>query len=103
MMYCCNGFRNFVSCAGERGLAILVTEMHSGHIGFFVQSRGIAVCDEVNIKPIPIDIKINVSAEIGLRYCPTCGRNLADLVEDFPDHFKELAKEHDKFIRRFPK
>jgi hypothetical protein len=97
-MFCCLGFRNFVSFAGERGPAILAHEYSSGLIRFVLQSRGVAFHDEGKLKPIPIDIIINVSTIMGLRFCPFCGRNLETLVHDSPDFFKELAREHKKFL-----
>lgn len=101
-MYCCDGFRNYLSCAGERGLAILACDTLSRHVGFLFQSRGLALGDERKWKPVPIDVMINVSAETGFRFCPFCGRNLDELVQESPEFFKELAVVHKKFLADTP-
>ncbi len=95
-MCCCQGLKNFLSMAGDRGHAILVYEVPSGKIGFQFQSRGIAYKDVSKIKPNPnaSDIKINVSSEIGIQYCPACGHNLEKLIKKNPIRFKELATKH---------
>ena len=101
-MYCCDGFRNLVSLAGERGPAILSRETSTGEVVFVLQSRGVAFDDVNRLRPVPIDIKINVDAVIGLRFCPFCGRKLEELVQDSPDLFRELAGEHKKFLASTP-
>jgi hypothetical protein len=101
-MYCCTGLRNLVSCAGERGLAILVGERVSGHLGFFFQSRGLAFEDETKWKPVNIDVTVNVACEVGLRFCPFCGSGLDDLIQKSPDFFSGLAKDHKKFRSSLP-
>ena len=101
-MYCCTGFANLVSCAGERGLAILACEISPGQVAFFFQSRGLAFGDEKKWKPVPVELKINVSSEVGLRYCPFCSRKLEELVQESPDSFKELAERHKQFLASMP-
>ena len=102
-MYCCTGFRNLLSCAGERGHAILACEVSPEHVRLFLQSRGLAFGDEGKWKPVAIDVKINVSAEIGLQFCPFCGRKLDELIQEDPSFFENLAKEHAKFLATMPK
>lgn len=97
-MYCCSGFNNFLSLAGQRGSAILAYEKSPGHIGFVLQSRGLAFGDEAKWTPISIDVMINVSSEMGLRFCPFCGRKLEELVRECPDFFTTLAKDHKRFL-----
>lgn len=65
---------------------------------FVLQSRGIAHADERKIKPIPIDIDINVSSEVGLRYCPFCGCQLDPLLQRSPQAFEKLADEHEALL-----
>jgi hypothetical protein len=101
-MYCCDGFRNLVSLAGERGPAILARETSAGHLVFVLQSRGVAFEDISKLRPVPIDIKINVDAVIGLRFCPFCGRKLEELVQESADLIRELAGEHKKFLASTP-
>ncbi len=97
-MFCCPGFQNGIEAAGQRGLAILVHRTSSG-IMFLFQSRGIAFEDVGKIRPNPTapDIKINVSSESGLQYCPWCGRQLRELIAASPEDFEELAKKHKSF------
>jgi hypothetical protein len=102
-MYCCTGFRNLLSCVGERGHAVIACEVSPGQVRFLLQSRGLAFGDEKKWKPVPIDVKINVSAEIGLQFCPFCGRKLEELVHESPEFFNNLAKEHAKFLTSMPK
>jgi hypothetical protein len=102
MNYCCDGLRVRLSCAGERGLALIACETSSGHIRFVFQSRGLAFGDEEKWKPIPIDVKINVSAETGLQFCPWCGQDLGELVEKSPEFFRALAAEHRKYLTGMP-
>ena len=97
-MFCCPGFQNSIQAAGQRGLAILVHKTSSGGM-FLFQSRGIALEDVGKIRPNPSapDMKINVSSETGLQYCPWCGRRLQELIEASPEAFEELAREHKSF------
>ncbi len=103
MEYCCNGFSNMLACAGERGNAIVVWVDPAGHVRFLHQSRGVAFVDEPRLKPAEMDVIINISAEVGIRYCPTCGRLLEDLVAEHPDFYANLAKEHEKYLASMPK
>lgn len=97
-MFCCHGFQNRVEAAGQRGMAIVLHKTSSGMM-FLLQSRGIALEDvkSVQLNPFPLDIKINVSSEIGLQYCPWCGRRIQDLIEASPEAFEALAEKHKIF------
>jgi hypothetical protein len=97
-VYCCPGFRNLLSCAGERGHAILARVWHTGSIGFLLQSRDSACDDEAKLKAVSIDVKINISAEIGLRFWPFCGRRLEELVREDPGFFINLAQVHARYL-----
>lgn len=92
-MYCCAGLENLVGNAGERGIAVLVRVTKDG-IRFVLQSRGVAHEDEGKLQPMPLDINVNISCNVGLRYCPFCGRRLAELVESDPKSFNELLDDH---------
>ncbi len=61
------------------------------------QTRGLAFDDEYKLKPTPIEVVINVSSEMGLRFCPFCGQKLADMIKHSPDHFRKLASQHKKY------
>jgi hypothetical protein len=97
--FCCEGFENFIASAGEPGIAVLVRKTPE-RIRFLLQSRGIPFEDESKIRPrhdAP-DIKINVSSESGLQYCPICGHNLEKLVKASPTVFEQLAEKHKRFL-----
>ena len=96
-MFCCDGLRNMVSCAGERGHAVVV-RLNNNDIHFYLQSRGISFDDLPKMKPINIDVIINVSAEIGLRFCPFCGHRLSDMARKDRDLFVSLAHLHEKYF-----
>ena len=101
MTYCCNGFANMVKCAGERGNAIIVTKDSTGEFCFLLQSRGLAFRDEQKLDRLQIDgdLIINISAEIGVRYCPFCGCLLERLAAEHRKFYEDLVKEHRKFFR----
>ena len=101
-IFCCIGFQHLVTAAGQRGIAALVAKSTAG-ISFRLQARGIAFEDEEKLGPMPgsPDIKIHISSESGLQYCPICGQRLDDLVTMNPKAFAELAEEHQK-LHTFP-
>lgn len=100
-MFCCPGFQNLVSNAGQRGISALAKKSNEG-IVFVLQSRGIAFDDEGKLGPMPgaPDMKINISCTTGLQYCPICGRWLQELIEASPPAFEKLAQAHRKFFAR---
>lgn len=97
-IFCCPGFQHSVEAAGVRGVAVIVVNT-LGKTRFLLQSRGIDFDDVGKLRPRPDapDIKINIACEIGLQYCPACGRKLEELITTSPDAFEELAKKHKKF------
>jgi hypothetical protein len=101
-VYCCDAFQGHISLAGQRGLAILAREDSSGRIRLMLQSRGVAFEDEHILKPYPLELTINIASATGLRFCPWCGRNTEDLIEESPELFRKLAGEHKKFISSLP-
>ena len=46
---------------------------------------------------MPLPLYINISSTVGLRYCPSCGRRLQELVDAASEEFAELAKIHKDF------
>ncbi len=95
-IFCCPGFQHRIGDAGNRGVAVLVRKTPEG-IRFLLQSRGIAFDDESKIHPMPVEININVSCEIGLQFCPFCGRRLQELIKAAPKAFDDLAEKHKNF------
>lgn len=93
---CCNALVNLINNAGDRGLAVLVGEDMDG-LTFAVQMRAISIADEGNLPkgPWPTTLKnITLSGSIRIRYCPACGKRLADLAVSAPQYFKELVAKH---------
>jgi hypothetical protein len=90
--------KNLLDDAGSRGLALLLRDL-SGVLGFVIQSRGIAHQDEESVKTRTWTSTINVSCEIGIVYCPFCGKDLEALIAEAPQYFRKLADAHQKFIK----
>lgn len=95
-MFCCAGFQNLISSAGQRGLAVIVWRSKYA-IRFILQSRGIDFSDEDRVELDPPIVDINISFDVGLRYCPFCGRRLSELAGSSPKGFEELARVHEDF------
>jgi len=98
--FCCPGFQNSLEAAGQRGIAILTKDSSIG-LMFLLQSRGIAFDDISKMRPQPgaPDIKINISCETGLKYCPWCGRDLQQLANVSPEIFQNIARKHQYYIQ----
>lgn len=96
-MYCCTRLNELIHNAGSRGIAILVRNL-SGVLSFVLQSRGIDIEDEDRTGRISGDVKINLSCEIGIVYCPFCGTRLQDLIAREPEFFAKLAESHSRFL-----
>jgi hypothetical protein len=96
-VFCCAGFQNHITLAGERGLAILVKRIANG-LAFEFQSRGVAYEDQSKLHPIPIEMNINIASSVGLRYCPWCGAECRKMLESAPDFFSQLARKHESLL-----
>ena len=95
---CCPQMQSAIEGAGQRGISVLIerlgTTMH-----FVLQSRGVAHVDE---GAIPFGAKltytVNVSASWGILFCPWCGRDLMQLIEDNPAEVEQLAVAHQPLL-----
>jgi hypothetical protein len=101
-MFCCRGFENLIGNVGQRGISALVYDTPRG-FRFSLQGRAVSKEDELflthNPSPTPLPIKGNMSlsANIGLNYCPFCGRDLQALINpSTKKRFEALAEEHKK-------
>ncbi len=103
MEYCCTGLRNLVSCAGERGHAVVVWIDSGGEPRLLLQSRGLSFDDQSKLTPADVEVMINLSAEIGMRHCPFCGRLIEELVDENREFFVELSQKHEKYLASMPK
>ena len=102
-MFCCTGFENLVSCAGDSGNAIVAWLNRKQEPRFFLQSRGIPFGDEKKIGLVDIDVEINVSAEVGIRHCPFCGILLNNIANENLSFYVELANQHEHYLASMPK
>ena len=96
---CCIPLKNLLDDAGRRGVSALVRHTDTG-INFLLQSRGIDFTDEPKLHPVDLDLSINISCDIKIRFCPFCGRRLQELIDTSPEYFDKLAQEHGKFHSR---
>ena len=101
-MYCCDGFRNLIDNAGQRGMAALVHRTSDG-FRFYFQSRAVSKADDLVLSknptpwafPAQIDPNITLAATITLNYCPFCGTKLQSLIRrPTKGAFEELARRH---------
>jgi len=98
-MFCCHAFENLVGNAGERGLAILVSE-HSDGLKFALQMRAVAFEEEARLskEPMPtMPTHISLSGSMRIRFCPSCGKRLDELAAANPGKFEVLAAKHKRF------
>jgi len=98
-MLCCHAFDNLILNAGERGFAVLVSENKDG-VKFSLQMRAVSFADEGNLPkgPLPtMPTHLTLSGSMRIRYCPSCGKRLDDLVTADTKSFKELAGKHAPF------
>lgn len=96
-MYCCHVFENLINSAGDSGLAILVARLN-GEIFFVLQMRAMSysdskTCDEIKI--VPDDKHILLTQSMIIRYCPSCGKQLANIVSAHSEELEKLVLEHD--------
>jgi hypothetical protein len=103
-MFCCRGFENLIGNVGQRGISALVYDTPRG-FRFSLQGRAVSKEDELfltqNPTPLPIKGNMSLSANIGLNYCPFCGRDLQTLItSSTKKRFAVLAEEHKKIDQR---
>ena len=98
-MFCCLGLKNLIENAGGRGLSALVRNIRN-ELYFSLQSRGLSKEDEMRAlsERHRISFTINFANDVGLRFCPFCGAELATLITaPGREHFADLAKKHKIF------
>lgn len=73
MKWCCSVFQGWYENGGQRGMAIAAKHTGQNTIKFFLQSRAI----DGGVSKLPItDFPISVITQLGIDYCPWCGREL---------------------------
>ncbi len=72
--WCCQSFEQSYHMAGNRGFAMLVQEGMDGVLLFAIQHR----CLEPDspVPTLPPGMPISLVSELGLRFCPWCGKDL---------------------------
>lgn len=98
-MYCCYAFKNLINNAGNSGFAVLVCNSQD-KISYALQMRSVAFADVEKISQKPIaefPKNITLSESMKIRYCPSCGKCLADLHSDNEKEFKKIAAVHKQF------
>jgi hypothetical protein len=73
MKWCCLGFEANYDNAGERGLGILVSRDSTDRAEFTLQFRAV---DKGTEQSVTSEHPISLVEDIGMRYCPWCGRDL---------------------------
>lgn len=76
--WCCSGFQSGWEQAGHRGFGIIVSQDSIGEPRFVLQFRMADVDKEASITFPTTPVPISTVGEMGLVYCPWCGRNLAE-------------------------
>jgi hypothetical protein len=103
-MFCCDGLKNLIGNAGQRGMSVLVHDKQSG-FRFNLQARAVSKETELRLAqtpaPLPIEGNVTLSSNIALNYCPFCGTELKTLVTSLTrKRFETLANEHKRFDDR---
>ena len=85
--WCCAGFHGNYDRAGQRGMGILVGTDYQGRPEFTLQSRAIDKEHEQSVKPTIASLQpsIVIVVDVGMRYCPWCGRDLEKWYGDAAD------------------
>jgi hypothetical protein len=103
-MFCCVGLENLIGNAGQRGISVLVYERPGGFL-FSLQGRAVTKDVETflsqNPTPLPFEGNMDISANIGLSYCPFCGTKLQTLItSSTKKRFEALAEKHKEIDER---
>lgn len=75
MKWCCLTFKSWYENAGQRGITVLVGRRSNGEPEFVIQQRAIDLERDVQSLPAT-DYAISIASDVGINYCPWCGRNL---------------------------
>jgi len=98
-MFCCQAFENLIKNAGERGFSAVIENRPEG-LKFSLQMRAVEFASEADFSKVPLPEKpshISLSGSMRIRYCPSCGKRLENLVAAKHQFFKELAVTHEPF------
>lgn len=102
MNLCCSGFQFLLENAGLRGSGLFVKD-HMGIPAFYLQFRALdygALVPQLSeeqkrrLREAQFDPELLVQCEVPLKYCPWCGKLLADW---YSDDWRELAEATARF------
>lgn len=100
MVFCCHSLQNLVADAGGRGFSVVVSALPRGY-RFHIQMRAVSAADEARLPRVPrpdMPEHVTLSGSFVIRYCPSCGKRLDDLVSANPKAYAELAAAHKDFL-----
>jgi len=80
MKWCCSAFEGWYSQAGHRGVGMLAGKSSEGDPEFFIQFRAIEDGEELTVG---LPNAILIQTQLGIRYCPWCGRELEQWYRDY--------------------
>ena len=85
--WCCVGFEGHYGEAGRRSTGILVGRDFQGRPEFTLQFRAVDKDNEQSVSSAPASLQIPISlvVDVGMRYCPWCGRDLEKWYGDVAD------------------
>lgn len=86
MKWCCPGFEGFYGNAGQRGAGILIGRDSTGRPEFTLQYRAVDEGEDISINSEGLVSRI---VDVGMQYCPWCGRNL---VKWYGKHVDQLYR-----------
>jgi hypothetical protein len=94
-MYCCPGFSNLITNAGQRGFGAVLVKKRGGKGLYFQLQARIADAEEVLavFADRPRASNYTLACATGLTYCPWCGQKLDEVIDRLPDA-ADLLRRH---------
>jgi hypothetical protein len=85
--WCCPGFEGHYGEGGRRSSAVLVGRDSNGRAQFTLQFRAVDKGDEQSVTSATAALTIPMSlvVDVGMQYCPWCGRDLEKWYGDIAD------------------
>jgi hypothetical protein len=99
MKLCCDALTEMLENAGKRGLSVV--PLHWDDIFYFcIQARACNYEDEKDLIKIRTEnsLKINMSFQTGIKYCPFCGMKLANWIEENKQNFLNNTGKYKKYL-----
>ncbi len=101
MSYCCLTLSELIDRAGSDEFSVVAKE--AGTFRFFsLQFRALHAEDEGLLGSSKINFgakrPIHVAGQLAIKYCPFCGANLSQQIENDLPSFKALAEKHKSVV-----